>query len=201
MRNLKNEPLKKITLISTLLFNFTFLIGQTYSSIISDKEIYDFLNWMTKNDRKYGDEPKFKRKQIDFLILPWDTCNFVIKDSAVFNNPNFVSDHFYLFYKNSRTDLLLQQQDREFIFKQFTEIKDTIWHKPFSNSKLLINKDQKKPNRYYYSIPLFSVDKKYVIIHRQYYCGNLCAYGGYYVYQRLDEKKWEYVTAVHSWIS
>lgn len=26
--------------------------AQTYSSVITDREIYDFMNWMVKNDKK-----------------------------------------------------------------------------------------------------------------------------------------------------
>lgn len=203
MGNLKRrQRVRKLTLILFGFLNMTFAIGQTYSSVTSDKEIYDFLNWMTVNDRKYGEEPKLKRKQISYKILSWDTTNFRAKDTALINKyPNFSLDHQYIYQKRGGTDTIFQQKDRDFLFKQFTAIKDTIWHDKFSKSKFLTSKKQKKPNRYYYSIPLFSVDKKYVIIHRQYYCGSLCAYGGYYVYRRLDNNKWEYVTAVNTWIS
>lgn len=182
--------------------NCTLAIGQTYSSVTSDKEIYDFLNWMTVNDRKYGEEPKLKRKHIYHKILSWDTTNFIIKDTALIKQYQFFPvDGGYLYQSQSGTDTIFKQQDRDFLFIQFAAIKDTIWHDKFSKSKLLTSKKQKRPNRYYYSIPLFSVDKKYVIIHRQYYCGDEYAHDGYYVYRRLDNNKWEYITAVNTWIS
>ena len=203
MGNLRRrQPLRKLTLILIGFLNCTFAVGQTYSSVTSEKEIYDFLNWMTVNDRKYGEEPKLKRKHIYHKILSWDTTNFITKDTSLIPQYQFFSiDGFYLYQSRGGTDTIFNQQDRDFIFRQFTAIKDTIWHAKFSKSKLLTNKKQKRPNRYYYSIPLFSVDKNYVIIHRQYYCGSLCAHGGYYVYRRLDNNKWEYVTAVNTWIS
>lgn len=191
--------MKKLTLILIGLLNFTFTFGQIYSSLISDKEIYDFLNWMTANDKKYKEEPQKKRKQIYYKILSWDTANF-IKDTAQINKYWYYDEN-YLFINRSGTDTLFKQQDREFLFKQFTAIKKNIWYFKFSKSKLLISKKQKKTNRYYYSIPLFSVDKNYVIIERIYYCGDQCAHGGYFIYRRLDKKKWEYVTVVHPWIS
>ena len=201
--NLKRrQPLRKLTLILIGFLNFTLATGQTYSSVISDKEIYDFLNWMTVNDKKYGEEPKLKRKHIYYKTLSWDTANFITKDTALINKyPHFSIEGQYLYQRRGGTDTIFKQKDRDFLFQQFAAIKDTIWHDRFSKSKLLSNKKQKRPNRYYYSIPLFSLDKKYVIIHRQYYCGNLCAHGGYYVYRRLGNNKWEYVTAVNTWIS
>lgn len=203
MGNLKRrEPLRKLTIILIGIIKFSFAIGQTYSSVTSDKEIYDFLNWMTANDKKYREEPKLKRKNIYYKILSWDTANFIAKDTVLINKyPHFSLDYQYLYQRRGGTDTIFRQQDRELLFKQFTAIKDTIWHNKFSKSKLLKDKQQKKLNRYYYSIPLFTADKKYVIIHRQYYCGNLCAHGGYYVYRRLANNKWEYLTAVNTWIS
>lgn len=179
--------------------NITFALGQTYSSVTSDKEIYDFLNWMTVDGRKFGGMPKLKRKQIYHKILSWDSTNFITKDTGLINKYGFNGR--YLFQGHCGTDTIFNQQDRDFIFKQFTAIKDTIWHDKFSKSKLLTHKKQKRPNRSYYSIPLFSADKNYVIVRRQYYCGYLCAYGGYYVYRRLGNNKWEYITAVNTWAS
>ena len=194
--------MRKLTLIIIGFLNFTFTFGQTYSSVTSDKEIYDFLNWMTINESKYEEEPKLKRKCIFYKILSWDTTNFIIKDSTLFKKYQFFNiDGRYLYQRQGGTDTIFNQLDRDFIFKQFTEIKDTIWHEKFSKSKLLTHKKQNRPNRNYYSIPLFSADKKYVIVYRKYYCGNECAISSYYVYRRLDKNKWEYVTEVNTCVS
>lgn len=192
--------MRTLTILVFGLFNFTLAFGQTYSSIVSDQEIYDFLNWMTSNNRKYEEEPTMKRKHIYYHILRWDTTNFITKDTALINQSVSI-DRRYLFQTRRGTDNLFDKQDREFMFEQFTAIKDTVWHSRFSKSKLLKHKKQLRPNRYYYSIPLFSVDKKYVILQRIYYCGSLCAHGGYYVYRRLDDKNWEFITAENTWIS
>lgn len=184
------------------LFCFPNVYGQTYSSIINDKEIYAFLNYITKTDKKHSEEPLFKRKQIYYKIKTWDTANFVIKDTELYNKyPYLDLEEQFLFPKSKGVDTMFKQADRAFLFQQFISIKDTIWQKSFSNSKLLKDKDQKRPNRYYYSIPLFSIDRKYVIVRKAYYCGSLCAYGGYYIYKRIGKNKWEYVVSVHTWIS
>lgn len=193
--------MRKSMLLFLVMLNFASAIGQTYSTVTSDEEIYDFLNWMTIHSKKYGEEPKLKRKHIHQRILSWDTINFITNDSPSLNDQFSSLDMRYLYQRRSGMDSIFTQQDRDFLFKQFKAIKDTIWHKSFSNSKLLSNKKQKRPNNYYYSIPLFSVDKNYVIIHRQFYCGSSCAYGGYYLYRRLDKDHWIFVTALNTWIS
>jgi len=186
--------MRKLTFLLIVFLNCMFAFAQTYSSVTSDKEIYDFLNWMTTHERKYEYEPKLKQKHISNKILSWDTTNFIIKDNLYFQF-NF------LYQRNCGTDTIFNNQDRDFIFRQYTAIKDSIWHNKFSKSKLLTTKNQKSVNRHYYSIPLFSVDKNYVFIQQQYNCGSECAYGGYYVYRRIDDKNWEYVTSVKTWIS
>lgn len=194
--------MKTLAIILIGFLSYALATGQTYSSVISDKEIYDFLNWMTVNDKKCSEEPKLKRKQIDYKILSWDTANFMIKDTTLIDEYSFFSiEGQYLYKKRSGTDTIFKQQDRDFLFRQFTAIKDSIWHDSFSKSKLHTNNKQTRPNIYGYSIPLFSHDKNYVIIHRVYYCGDVCAYGGYYVYRRIGEKEWVFVTAVNTWIS
>jgi hypothetical protein len=184
------------------IFCSQFVIGQTYSTLISDKEIYDFLNYITKTDKKHREEPFLKCKQIYYKIHSWDSANFKLKDTA-FNNkfPFYESESQYLFYKGKGVDTMFKQEDRAFIFNQFTSIKDSIWHDPFCHSKLLKDKNQKRPNRYYYSIPLFSIDNNYVVIAMSYYCGSLCAYGGYYIYKKIGKNRWEYVVAINTWVS
>ena len=92
MGNLKRrQQVRKLTLILIGFLNITIAIGQTYSSVTSDKEIYDFLNWMTLNDRKYGEEPKLKRKHIYHKILSWDTTNFITKDTALIKQYQYLS--------------------------------------------------------------------------------------------------------------
>lgn len=191
-----------LTLLLIVFLNTTFATGQTYSAVTSDKEIYDFLNWMTVNDSKNEDEPKLSRKHISNTILRWDTANFIPKDTLIINGKTYRTGYRqYLFQKADGTDTIFQQQDRAFLLHQFKAIKDSIWHEHFSKSTLLTKKKQIRPNRYYYSIPLFSVDKTYVIIRRMYYCGSLCTHGGYYIYRKIDRNKWEFVMSVHTGIS
>lgn len=194
------RTLKILLILGLLIAENSF--GQTYSSVSTDKEIYNFLNWLTRTERKYKEEPFLTRKRVDCNILSWDSVNFIAKDTSMFRKYPLLSiEANYLFQGKSGTDTIFKQADREFLFQQFIAVNDSVWHDSFSNLKLLKTKTHRRPNRYLYSIPLFSVDKKYVVIRREYFCGDLCAYGGYYIYKKIGDSKWKYVTSVNTWMS
>lgn len=185
------KHLYKLFLLTFFIFAGQHSIGQTYSSIITDKEIYDFLNWLTLTEKKYDEEPRIKQKKIFYKIISWDTTRFPFKDTIKSSYIDSLFRNFYI--KGKGLDEIFMQANREFYFNQNVAIKDTIWHQRFDKSRLIKNKIC--PNRYYYSIPLFSLDKKIVIINKIYYCGSECAYGGYYIYKKVDNDKWEFITA------
>ena len=183
----------------TLIFFSQLSLGQTYSSLTTDNEIYDFLNWLTSTEKKYDEAPYLKRKQIYYKILHWNIDNFVWKDTA---NIRFLEfDLQYLFKKKNGVDTIFNKADQIFMLQQFTAIIDTTWQKPFHKSKIVFKKKQPKPNRYSFSIPLFSVDKKYVVIRKSYFCGDECGYSGYYVYRKKLKNKWEYLTCINCGMS
>ncbi len=181
-----------------LCFLSSFIQAQTYSNVVSDEEIYGFLNWLTANSPKPSEEPRFKKKQIYHKILSWDSSHFFADTAKIKEYKFFVIDHKYIY--QSGADTIFHLVDRDFILEQWKSIKDTLWHGKFSKSALITNKDQRRANRYYYSIPLFSKDKNYVIVRRTYYCGNTCAYGGFYIYRKLDEG-WKFLYAINTWMS
>jgi hypothetical protein len=193
--------LNKLFFLATAVLSCLSFQAQTYSNIISDQEIYDFLNWMTIEGSKYSEEPKWTKKRVSRRIYNWNASHFVLDTNELERPPNMMLMREYLYKSRGGLDTLFTQKDRDFHYKQFTEIKDNVWHKQFSKSKLLIFNKQVRPNRYYYSIPLFSMDKKYVVVNRVYYCGPLCAHGGCFVFRKLDNDQWEFVTAVNTWIS
>jgi hypothetical protein len=190
---------RRLFITTIIVFVAQFSFGQTYSSLVSDKEIYDFINWMTKAEKRHYEEPFFKRKNIYYKVLTWDTSNFVRTDSI--KNPYSEFDYQYIFKRRGGSDTIFSAADRRYLLKQYFSIKDTIWHKGFKKSKLTKNKRQVRPNRYYYSIPLFSLDKNYVVIRKTYYCGSLCAYFGYYIYRKTDKDHWELVTCINCGMS
>jgi hypothetical protein len=176
--------------------------AQTYSTVISDREIYEFYNWLNQHEERDGDEPKRGARKVSENILAWDSTFFIPQDTLLINGQVELDPFGAYLYKSLRgVDTLFGNEDREFHNQQFHAIHDTVWHDKFKKSKLLKRKHQAVPNRWYYSIPLFSLDRKYVIVHRVYYCGTLCAHGMCYVYERRDDGSWEPIRVVFSWIS
>ena len=162
---------------------------QTYSSTISDNDIYNFLSWLKSQKEFRTKESAFNNK-----VLSWKEENFHLLDSTD-KYPQFNFD--YIFKSKEGTDTIFREHDREYLYKQFISIKDTVLRHPFTSNS---GYDIDSP-KHSVSIPLFSLKKDYVIIKLSYYCGNECGYGGYNVYKRLKRNKWKYVTTVNGWIS
>ena len=174
--------------------------AQTYSDIITDDEIVSFLSWEIKSTETYSEEPFLSlNRKIYYKISDWDTLNFIKHDTL--NDYDLSVVFLYLFKEKNSLDTIFDEEDKKYFFEQFANIKASIWDHKFPNGKITDKKNKKKPDRYYYSLPLFSKNKNYVIIKREYYCGSLCAHGGYFIYRKLDKKTWSLVTVVNGWIS
>lgn len=192
--------MKKSIIIFSLLLTNIFCFGQTYSDIISDKEIISFLTWEVNSTEGYSEEPLFSfKRKISSKISDWDSLNFVKPDSL--NEYDFSVAFFYLFQEKNGLDSIFKDEDKKFLFEQFESCRDSTWQSKIPKATITSRKNKKRPNIYYYSIPLFSKDKIYVIVKIEYYCGSLCAHGGYFIYKRLNEDSWEFVEVVNGWIS
>ena len=106
-------------------------LSQTYSSITPDKEIYDFLNWLTKQDDRCNQKRLFRRVSISQNMDNWIPANFFQEDT-VFSNSNYDND--FLFDKGSVADSLFSQTDRVSMFLQFVADKDSVWTKRVKGS-------------------------------------------------------------------
>jgi len=171
--------------------------SQTYSSIVPDSEIYGFLNWLSKNDERCSEKRLFTRVRISPKMENWMTGNFYHKDT-VFSYFSFEND--LLFEERSAADSLFSEADRDFLYRQFTAQRDSIWKKPFKGS-VFAQKGKSKHATVYYSIPLFSPDCEYVIVKMSCYSGELNAFGGYFIYRKTGKNRWKYVDGVHIWQS
>ncbi|MBI3234225.1 MAG: hypothetical protein HYZ42_09320 [Bacteroidetes bacterium] len=166
-------------------------VGQTYSTLVSDGEITSFLDWQLKTEKKYSEEPRNKTKYLYKGISKW----------------NMGMLRYYISYskKDKWIEEAFSKNDTSFLFQQIFSQVDTLWRHSFSNSKLIKqlrkNRQPRRPNRYYLSLPLFSMDKNFVIISVSYICGRLCGHGGYKVYKRVSYNNWKYVGEVNGWIS
>src|SRR5690606_3069716 len=122
-----------------------------------------------------SEEPFFSfKRNIYWEISEWDTLNFIKPETM--NENDFSGIFLYLFKERNKLDTIFSSADQDFLFEQFVKIKDTIWQHKLPKAIITDNKNKKRPNRYHYSIPLFSKDKKHVIVKRSYYCGDSCAH-------------------------
>lgn len=81
--------MKKLLLIIIISIHYS-SYSQTCSSIINDKEISNFLNWITIHDKKYTEESYFERKKISNKILKWHFENFINNYEDPYENEMFL---------------------------------------------------------------------------------------------------------------
>jgi hypothetical protein len=140
-----------------------------------------------KHEKRYAEEPKNKHKKVWAKIGNWDINELKYRLS---HSPN-----------ERWIESAFSPADTSFVYSQVLAQVDTIWRSAFENSKIIKKQNNKRrQNRFYYSLPLFSADKKFVIISVSYFCGSLCGYSSYKIYKRLQEG-WEYLGEVNAWIS
>ena len=160
---------------------------------MSDTEIYNFLNWLTRSEKKHEKEPKLKDKPVSVTIRPWSVEFLIQADSKTHE---FESGR-YLF-KEKVVDSIFPGKEKEYLIKQFKAIRDTIWHQAFDGSLLKGEYKEGEESRInYYSIPLFSNDKNHVIVSRLYYGGVTLVQSGFYIYKRTGKEEWELVKKIY----
>ncbi len=197
--------MKRITLfILLLLLSLDTVKSQTYSSIISDDEIYDFVNSIIVSNKNRFDWSLLKKINLHPEIEDgWDSLNFVRpnigNDTMRFIIKSGVDEIEY-FFMYLGIDTLFTEEDRLYMMKQYQSLKDTQWQTAFKKSRLT-NKKQKNPNRYYFAIPVFSSDKSKAIFNYTYYCGDLCAFGGYFIFSKDKHGIWQFIDAYGVWQS
>lgn len=174
------------------------LTAQSYSSIISDKEIYDFMEWMIKNDKKQEKEIFGKNRALLANTALWDTANFISKNKAL-DIEYFEQDNKYLFKRSEGLDTLFTDVDKDFLFDQYNAIQIPVWKKNIGGKKIKKRELKEDDEINMYSIPLFTKDKEFVIIYKVFHCGYGCAFGKYYLYKLIGNKKWKFVSSFNPW--
>ncbi len=184
--------------ISILLF-FLFPVhsfGQTYSSQVPDSTILAFMNWEIKNGENYTETRNIRfHRKIAPKTLKFEAQNFHKPDSL---SP-FEAQPELLFNRNNKLDTLFSKAEMDAFFNQYNAVKDTVWSHKIKAAKI---KSWKSPlHQYHYAVPLFSSDGKYVLIKKSFYCGNSCAYGGIYLYEKIGDNNWKLFKILFGWIS
>tara|TARA_B100000508_G_C11456196_1_gene276860 strand:+ start:951 stop:1421 length:471 start_codon:yes stop_codon:yes gene_type:complete len=156
------------------------------------------MNWEVDNGKKYSEDCQIcKRKKVSTHLLSFDKLNFYWPDSI--SKIDHEYRYVHLFNSYNKLDTIFSYEEKEFFFEQFKAVKDSVWKHPLEKSKLRDTKSSL--NLYSYSIPLFSSSRNYVLIKKSFYCGNVCAYGGIFLYRRVDKCGWELVEVYNGWIS
>jgi hypothetical protein len=191
----------KSQLLLLILFSISVKgLSQTYSSVISDEEIKSFFEWEISSTDSYSEESFFSiKRKISSEISKWDSLNFIKPDSLDEND--FSVRFLYLYQNMNSLDSILKSEDKDFFLQQFSAVGDSIWRFTIPRSKFINTKSKTHFTGYHYSIPLFSKNKNIVIIKKVFGCGSLCAYGGYYIYEKTDNNSWRLLKVINSWMS
>ncbi|WP_136669320.1 hypothetical protein [Flavobacterium sp. H122] len=165
--------------------------------LVSEKEIYEVIN-VVLGSLKH-----------DELIK----TNYVTED--VLMKFNFKE-------KDYKLDTLFSKKDIQFIRKQLIEVDNFRLNQNLLISKVVIPRDtlskfqnnksrkhsfwdnytKKYGNKGFYTmgLPLFSLDKKTVIITSGFHCGGLCGVGTTEIYKKVNGK-WTSISTLESWVS
>jgi hypothetical protein len=168
--------------------------------IVSDKEIYAFINEIM---------PYEKSKDISYCNKIVDTDPSLSKTSEEFIKG---------------IDTIFSKQDLKFIIEQTKYEEDFKLNEKLLKNKIVIsgdtlskftqgrNEDGRSQfwDKYHskfgpggfcsITLPLFSIDKKTVLVTTGMHCGRLCGEGGSYIYRKINGK-WELVHTITNWVS
>ncbi len=180
--------MKGLTII-TFLFLSLFTQAQTYSSVVSDKDIYQFINWHLRSQRTFPKKSFLKRKAISHKITPWYKGGL---EEILSSEKEFILGY------NFDPSQIFNEHDSLFMLQQFAGIKDSIWQRKF-NFSYLVNKSKTQVRYLYdYKLPLFSVDGQYVLIQSGFYCGSLCGQWDLCIYKKVGKRKWKLFEEIYS---
>jgi len=197
----------RVFILFYLILNGLILHGQTYSKVVTDSEIIEFINKDIKRDSVKVIKP-IKQK---ISILRRD--DFYYKDSADFKKKNDKNHNFiFRYHKLNRNriiteniDTLFSREDIDFFYTQFKgQRKRKYWKRPFENSVFIDEPELDSNNNakqvvYYYSVPIFSKNKKRAIIEKYFFCGIVCGGGGLYIYEKKENDEWLLLKIINRW--
>ncbi len=188
----------KPAFVALLLLLYTQMRAQNISTIVSDRDIYSFINWLTNSEPRHTleGEPQSGPKKIALRMLQWDDKNFMTPDSQ---NVKHYSITLSIYLHSHISDSLFGGADRDYLISQSRAIHDTVWRKPIDHAIFYGDANRFTSDGHLYSVPLFSRDGRYVIIQRDYYCGHPCAVGAYAIYERVDDKAWKQIATPIEW--
>lgn len=169
---------------------------QKPTQLVDNKTIYKFLNNILENDSSI----KYCNNIYNRDLLPYpskeDSLTIIKLDST------FTKEDIAFIFQQARYSYFFKLDQKYLPNKKIIEL-DTI--KAY-NSNHVISQAYWESNlkKYGYtcglSLPLFSVDRKKVIISFGRSCGMLCGHGGMLIFKK-EGNKWILLTTVSEWVS
>ncbi len=154
------------------------------------------MTWLFKSDTSFK-----AIRHVDNDILKLHSDNFIYVDSTTINNYQFAQN---IFSKPNNLIQYFNKDDANYFVQQISQQSKDKWQLKIKGIKLfdtieLINNRVDKV-LYSYSLPLFSINKKYVIIIEAFFCGLVCGGGEYNLYERQSESSWKKVKTFNQWV-
>lgn len=180
----------KLSLVIILTLISATLSGQVYSKIIPDSSVIDFMSWFFKSQTLKSD--RYVAKGMETL-MPY---NFEYKTTTEYAFP-FGN----IFAHNKSLFKILSKKDADFFVRQIEGQEEYYWNFRINGVKLFNAENETTPKNqvvYFYSIPLFSNDKKMVILSTGYIRGDNYAGGVYYLFKK-DKNSWTKIKEFQKW--
>ncbi len=159
--------------------------AQTYSSLIDDSTIMEFMKWKIEKDTSIKARGVTANFTLSKHILKWHEYEINIDTAKAMNKDA------YMCFRNTRTDWLdsiFSAKDYLFFTKQNSSRLKSDWKFDFFDNSITNSK-----YNHYLMLPLFSINKKYVIIKDLFYCGQGCGEFFITLYKK-SSNGWEYLS-------
>ena len=160
---------RSLTLVLIILVNTT-LKSQTYSSLIPDKEIEEFVSWKLKDTMQLLYIPNdYSRRIFPLKIEMFDSSK---------------KGGFCIYQKSAKwIDSIFSKEDKAFFFDQFKNIKTNTWPEKDGLPK---GKETEKGYGTFISIPIFSQNRQFVIVYVYHFCGQNCGRFSIPIYKKTE---------------
>lgn len=183
--------------ILTLVLSFFLAnsFAQKYSKAVKDSSILNFMTWLLQSDTSFKD-----KRHVDNDILKLHPNNFIFSDSLASGNYLYAEN---IFSSKNQLKKYFNHSDAEYFVQQIEQQRKAKWQLKIKGIELfdtieLVNNRADKV-LYSYSLPLFSVDRKHVIIIEAFYCGLVCGGGDYNLYERQADNSWKRIKQFNHW--
>jgi hypothetical protein len=163
------QTMKNLFVAFLFLF-FTQAKGQTFSSIICDSTIINFLKWDLLHDRIYAPQDTNRTYFFCNEPLPWDSSEIMLNKTNIDRTKWVMYGFNNLFLELRKKNITeLTEGDRIFIENQFCALTKCKSVKVIDKSIKLRRCKRTSSLKHiiqYFSIPLFSIDNSVVVIKR-----------------------------------